>query len=119
MFQAAPSQDFINETTIATLGGATTAVVVVSVVLRRVFGVNHPGVPLMMALLISFGLAFDADSLDTAMGWLLALVNACLLFCAAIGANETLVELKTGRPVGEARQQGRRRLPFVTSYFAH
>lgn len=117
MIIQAASQDYINETTIGVFGVATAGIFAVSVVFRRVFNINHPIVPFVMALLISFGLAAGKQT-HTFMTWLIAFLNSCLLFCAAMGVNETAVDLATKKPAGKGKQHGGPgRMPWLKSYF--
>jgi hypothetical protein len=53
----------------------------------------------------------------TLLGWLTAFLNACLLFCAAIGANESIVDFKTKKTVGSGKQHGGAARQWFASYF--
>ena len=126
MFLATPptsGPDYVNESTLATFGVATGAIFAVGVVFRKVFKINHPIVPLITALAISFGLAFNQNSLGKPIGWLVALLNSALLFSAAVGANETVAEVAQKKPAGKQQPQGKRKgprpsQPAFRSYFS-
>ena len=112
--------NWIDSSTILTFGGATTAVFVINVVARKVFKVNHPGVPFAASLVLAFALAISQAALHTVMGWVAALVNSCVLFCASIGANEVVTDAATEKPVGKGEQQGkqpRKAVPALISFF--
>ena len=112
MIQAAASQSFIDEKTIGTFAVATAGIIAVSVVFRKVFNIHHPVVPLVCSLVISIGLALN-NGTNTFLGWIIAILNAALLFCASIGANE----IGTSQPIGGGEQQGSEPMPWFKSYF--
>ena len=117
MLQAAAQHDFLNPTTIGTFGGSTGAILAVTFTIRRVFGVNKPAVPFVLALVLSFALAGSQGSLKTVIDWIIALVNACLLFCAVIGANETANVAVNPQPAGQGQQQGAGPKRVFSSFF--
>src|SRR6516165_10901348 len=80
---------FLDPATLSTFAVASAAVFAVTVTARRAFGINHPALPLVPAAAISFALAASAGTLGTVTGWLIALLNSCLLYCSAVGANES------------------------------
>ena len=45
-------------------------------------------------------MAFYATELNAFPGWVLAFLNACLLYCTATGANETVIEVAKGQAPG-------------------
>jgi hypothetical protein len=49
-------------------------------------------VPFAVSVLIAGGLSYIAGELLSVSGVALALLNACLLFCTALGLNDTAVE---------------------------
>jgi hypothetical protein len=100
-----PSHNFLDSTTIGTMGAAAAGVFAVCVLVRKVFKVNHPAVPAVTSMLISFGLAGSNGTLNTFLGWIIAALNGCLLFCAAVGANETATDFVTPKPVGKGQVQ--------------
>jgi hypothetical protein len=114
---APSSPDFLDQTTIGTMGGATAAVVAVCVVFRKAFKINHPLVPLIASFIISFALAVAKGSLNDPIGWVICIVNGCILFCAATGANETAAYAVTPRPAGEGEPQGGKPMPLFKSIF--
>jgi hypothetical protein len=118
MMQAAAPGSFVDATTIGTFGVATTAVFAVSVMIRKVLRINHPVVPAVTSMVLSFGLAASAGTLHGFPGWLIAFVNGALLFCAAVGANETVTDFVTEKPAGAGKPHGRGPVPLFTSFFS-
>lgn len=112
--QAQGSQVFLDPTTISVFAVAVAAISAVVMVARRVGGINHPGVAFLAAIGISFAIAADNNALTSFLGWMVAFLNACLLFCAHVGANETA----TPRRGGRGRQHGRSKKVWLASYFA-
>jgi hypothetical protein len=114
---AAVPQDFVNETTLAAFGGSTGVIVAVNLVVRRLTGFNHAVVPFVAAVLISYALATSKSTPNTFLGWLIPLLNACLLTCAVIGANDSLTSFVAERPAGRGRQQGRAPKKWFRRFF--
>ena len=111
--------NFIDGEAIRNFAVATTAVFAVSMTIRRTTGISHPVVPLFVALALTFTLAATDGKLDSVLNVLLALVNACLLFLAAVGANETVTEGVKETPAGQGEKQGKRARTkrWLGSYF--
>ncbi len=80
MIDVAVPQDYVNETTLAAFGGATGVILGVSVALRRAIGLNHPVVPFLAAIVISYASAISKAVPSTLLAWLISFLNACLLF---------------------------------------
>jgi hypothetical protein len=97
----------------ATLGGATLGVVVVTNTFRKLTGRHSPWVPFTASVAISILGAHLAGSLS-GVGWLLALLNACLLFCTALGLNETVVDIANTPPPGMVSPQGRKPIKWLS-----
>jgi hypothetical protein len=116
MLLAATPSDFVNTSTILTFGGSTAGIIAINVAARKVFRVNHPGVPFGAALVLAFALAASQGVLNTLIGWVVALVNACMLFCASIGANEIATDAATPKPAGKGEQQGKERKKSVAAF---
>ena len=111
------AQALLTPTTVGTMAGATCGVVAVSVVFRKVFKINHPIVPLVTSLVVTLALAQTTNSLGTLIDWLIAVLNGCILFCAAVGANETAADATTPKPAGAGMQQGGAPMPWIKSFF--
>jgi hypothetical protein len=97
--------------------GATTGVLAVSLVVRKVFRVNHPAVPLVASLAISFAVAVANSQLGDVLGWVVAIVNGCLIFFAVVGVNESAADFSTPRSGGKGMQQGGLPMPWLKSFF--
>jgi hypothetical protein len=117
MVQMVPPSEFLNNSTVLTFGGSTVGVFAVSVAIRKVFKINHAAVPFAISLLLAFGLAASQSTLHTFSAWVVAIVNGCVLFCAAVGANETVTDFATERPTGKGEQYGKAAMPAITSFF--
>ncbi|HEV8525660.1 MAG TPA: hypothetical protein VGQ71_14285 [Terriglobales bacterium] len=117
MLESATQHDFLNPITIATFGGSTGAILAVTFTIRKVFGVNRPAVPFVLALAFSFALAWSQASLKTVIDWIIAVVNGCLLFCAVAGANETANVAVNPQAAGQGEQQGAEPKRMIRSLF--
>src|SRR4051812_34379225 len=89
MAEPVASTELLTYASILTAAGATTAVWAVGNALRVAFKLDAPWIPLLLAVLLSYAIASRANQLNDALGWLLALVNACLIFLAASGVQQT------------------------------
>lgn len=74
-------------------------------------------VPLALAVAISFALAWSRAALGNMLDWIVAVGNACLLFCAVVGANETANDVAHPQPGGQGKQQGAKSKRFFQSFF--
>lgn len=117
MLRTPTSQDWIDETTIGVFSIATAGVFMVAATLRRVFGWTHPAVPFVCSIVISFGLAATKGKLDSLLGWFIAFLNTCMLFCAAVGVNESATDYFKEKPVDKPEKHGARPARFLESFF--
>jgi hypothetical protein len=108
---------YVDRNTIKTFAESTAVILAVSIALRRAFRINHPVVPFILSLLLSFGLAISDGTKHDFWTWVLAFVNGCIMYCAVIGANETVVDFATAKPAGEGKPHGRPPAKFLASYF--
>lgn len=120
LFDTTTPSNWVDGPTLLTFGGAAAAVFAINVVARKVFRVNHPGVPFAASTFLAFALAASQGALHTVMGWVIAIVNSCMLFCASVGANEVVTEAAKEKPIGKGEQQGKQPkgpIPALTSFF--
>ena len=79
--------EFVSTQTIVTMGAAAFAVTAMSNTLRRVFKVAPIKTTFYASLTVAF-LRVAVLSPKDIVEWLLAFINACILFCTAIGIND-------------------------------
>jgi hypothetical protein len=110
----ATGQDFFTVDTLGTIAVASAAIIAVTNTLRRTLGLGGAIVPFIISLIITFGTAKMAHKLGDWPEWAIAFFNACLLYCTATGAQETVIP----RPAGTTEEQsfGRRRRPWFSSW---
>jgi hypothetical protein len=72
---------------------ATSAIIVVTNTLYTLFRISMKWTAFVMALIIAY-LNVIFSSMPQWYDWILAFVNACLLFCSALGLNEIVVSSK-------------------------
>jgi hypothetical protein len=72
-----------------------------------------------MCIGISYGLAANANILNTLLGWIVALLNACILCTSVMGINEGVLNAATPKPTGGSGPQGKRAGEgrFLMSFF--
>ena len=121
MADPAPATAFITASTILSFSVASGGVFGFTATLRRV--VNRPwafhvGWPFLMCLVISIALAQASSGLGDALGWIIALLNACMLFMSVVGINETVDSAATGKSVGGGKPQGAGPGRWTRSFFS-
>ena len=96
------TQEFFTPEALRQLTVAVAAVTAVSVAIRRVSGLNTPLIPFAVSVIVTYVAAGTAGSLNSLplglfpaseffrslVGWLVPLLNACLLFSSVIGVTE-------------------------------
>jgi len=101
---------------IGTFAGASAAVTVLGNTFRALTGINAAWPPFVCALLVSFVGAYTLKALDDpVIGGFLVLLNACLLFCSALGIQETALRIKP--TPGTVRPQGLGKVRFWSGWF--
>ena len=110
---------FIDPQTLATLGGASFAVVVVSATARKLMRIDTPWLAFAVAILIAFGGAYHAGSspFKDLFQCLLTVLNACLIFFTALGLNETVAHTANKPPPGNVAPQSARPKRWFQSMF--
>jgi hypothetical protein len=84
---------------------ATSAIIVVTNTLYTLFRLQQKWTAFAMALIIAYLNVMFSDTPQW-YDWVLAFVNACLLFCSALGLNEIVIKsgkAQTKEPVQEGR----------------
>jgi hypothetical protein len=102
-------QDFFTADSLGTVAGASVVIIVVTNTIRSVGKIDHMAVPFVVSLLVSFGVAAQAGKLEAWPDYAIAFFNACLLFCTATGAQETIVSGSKGKREGGAEDHSLRR----------
>lgn len=84
---------------------ATSAIIVVTNTLYTLFRIQQKWTAFAMALIIAYLNVMFSDTPQW-YDWVLAFVNACLLFCSALGLNEIVIKsgkAQTKEPLQEGR----------------
>ena len=111
-------RDFFTPVSIATYAGATLAVYVFSNTLRKLLRRDSVWISFIIAMLVSFIGAYAAKLLQPEIvSIFVALLNGCLLFLGAAGAQETIAYNALPKPVDVPRRQGRKRIKWTSSWF--
>jgi hypothetical protein len=116
-FLIATSADFLTIKALGTFTGASTATVVVGNTLRYVLRKDIAWLPLVIAIcfaaLQSGVVGADWATFGT---YLLIVLNGMLLFCTALGANQTLLAIAHPEDSGRVKVQGRARLNWLSPW---
>jgi hypothetical protein len=83
--------DYFSWAGLGTLAGAVAAVVVVTNTVRQLLKIDTPWVAFVVSILVVYGVALGSHALNSVAGYIISFLNACLLFCSALGANQSLV----------------------------
>jgi hypothetical protein len=76
---------FLDGQTLAVLSGASLAVTVFTNTVHALTKRSSPWIPFVASVVIVVAVALSTAPAREPMTWLLALINACLLFCTAAG----------------------------------
>jgi|SoiMethySBSTD1v2_1073268.scaffolds.fasta_scaffold1458659_2 hypothetical protein len=109
MADPTPATAFITASTILSFSVASGGVFAFTATVRRVVNKSwayHAVWPFLMCLIISYALAQASAGLDSPLGWIIALLNACMLFMSVVGINETVDSAVKGKSVGGGKPQG-------------
>lgn len=111
-------RDFFTPVSIATYAGATLAVYVFSNTVRKLLGRDSVWISFIIAMLVSFIGAYAAKLLQLEIvSIFVALLNGCLLFLGAAGAQETISYNAAPKPTGVPKPQGRQPIKWTSSWF--
>ena len=97
---------------LGTLAGAAVAVVVVANTVRKLTNWDSPWIPFIVSVLLVVGTTLPTGRLKEFTDWLLAGLNACLLFCTATGLNDQAVVVKI-KVAGALRPFGARTVKWL------
>ncbi len=92
-FAADEPTDFLTVKALGTYTGASVATVISGNTARYLSKRDLRIVPFLLALVFSYVAAQITGDPDKIEDYLLILLNGCLLFCTAIGANQVLVSV--------------------------
>jgi len=96
-------QNFFTPSSIATLGGASVAVMAITNTLRSVFKWTSPVVGFVTALVVAFFGAILSGALHSVGDYVVAIINGFLLYSSAAGIQETAIRSAQAQPL-ESRQ---------------
>lgn len=109
--------DFFEWSTFGTLTGAVAGVVVVSNTVRTLTKRDSVWIPFSVALVIVIVLGYIGGTLLSITGVVLAILNACLLFCTALGLNDTVISNSGGPGTGQGGDpHGARDVRFLQTW---
>lgn len=114
--QQTSQQDFYTWESLGTLAIAAGAVVVVANTARTLLRVASPWVPFLISLLVTLAGAYGASRLESLPDWVIVILNSCLLFCTATGANQAL-NAAAPQAEGEARPYGKLHIKWLSPWF--
>jgi hypothetical protein len=100
---ASPGHDLLTTSSIATLAVAAFSTVIVGNTVRKLLGRESPWIPFIVAEALAFAIASYQNQLGTFLGWMVALLNGCLIFVTAAGGNEATAVRGTNRRGREVR----------------
>src|SRR3954447_2675950 len=120
LIAAANATDFLTTKALGTYTGASLATVVTGNTFRYLFHKDWPAIPFLCAVVFAYAAATIVGHPTSAGDYLLVLLNACLLFCTALGANEVLVSAaatSNAKDRIEAHGRTRRDIKWIQPWF--
>ena len=113
---ADPVQSFYTLQSLATVGGASAAVIIISNTYRKLSKSDSVIPPFVISLIISFVGAFEANAWLGVTEAFLILLNSCMLYCSALGVQETVVSVVNRPPPGTISEQGKEPVKWLSSW---
>jgi len=112
------SQSLFSFQSFGTIGGATLAVVVASNTYRSLTKSDSVYAPFIVSVAVSLISSFTLHTLNGFPGYILALLNACLLFCTALGLNQSIVGVAQNakKQPGDISAQGRKNVRWLSPW---
>ena len=113
------TQTFLTWKSLGSYGGASLAVAIVSNTIRTLAKWDSPWPAFLASIGISLGGAHVLGALHSGSDIGLAVLNACLLFCGALGMNTTAlgVHASAKAPPAQFEQHGRTRPAWLSPWF--
>ena len=111
------ANQFVTPGSLATVGGASFAVWLISNTIRLATGIDSKLIPLACSLVVGLLLAYFANALTDGMSWFVAILNCCLLFLTASGFHGVASEAGTPTDTHKAKLHGRGNVKFLTPWF--
>ena len=109
--------NFFTMQSIGTLAGASASVVIISNSYRMLTKSNSVKPPFIISIIVSFIGAYEANSWMGVTEIFFIFLNGCLLFCTALGAQETTVGIANRPAPGTVTAQGRKPVKWLSSWF--
>ncbi|HXX63421.1 MAG TPA: hypothetical protein VEO56_06440 [Bacteroidota bacterium] len=110
-------QNLFTPSSMATLGGASVAVMVITNTLRSVFKLNSPIVGFVTALVVAFFGAIISGALHTFVDFVVAIVNGFLLYSSAAGIQETAVRTAQSQTLESRQATAPQGIKWLSSWF--
>jgi len=110
------AKEFFTLQALASIGGASLAVLVVTNAAYKLFGLNRMAVSFLASVLIVFAAAYESGALSGIGGVVLAVVNSCLLFSTATGMQEVTAGAVQPREVARAKPFGAKERKVLESW---
>ncbi len=108
--------DFFTWTGIGSLTAAVAAVVVVTNTARHLLKIDSPWVAFVVSMVVVYSLALVNGVLHGPADYVISFLNACLLFCTAVGANQSAVA-GAGQRSGDPQAYGQRDIHWLQPWF--
>lgn len=110
-------QSFFTYQSFGTVAGASFAVVILTNTYRTLAKSDSPIPAFVASLLIAFFGAYQAGNWKGLGEAFLILLNACLLFCTALGIQEVAVGTRNRPPPGAVKAHGRVAVSWLSHWF--
>jgi len=112
------TQSFFTLASFGTFAGASTIVMVLSNTVRKLLKIDSPWPAFIASLLAASVGAYSAGAWKTPTAILLIVLNACLLFCSALGIQQTAIGLTTNPATGGVtKRRGRAPVRWLSPWF--
>lgn len=103
---------------VGTLAGASAAVVAVTNTARKLFKLDSAWPAFLASCIVAFVGAYGLSQLSVFVDYVIAFLNACLLFCMSTGLQETIVTAVEPPRAKEIETHGRRDVKWLSHWMS-
>jgi hypothetical protein len=111
-------QNFFTIESFITFGGASLIVLILTNTYRKLTKSDQPLVAFIAAEIVAFIGAAQSNTLTSFGQYFVAFLNGCLLFCSALGINETAVAARAPKPPSDIQEHGEKKpVKWLSSWY--
>ena len=111
------NEDFYTADSFLSFAGSVAIVFLLGNTARVLVGRDSRGIPFFIAIGVAY-LGAAIVGVNEWYGWVIPIINGCLLYWSAFGATVALVEAKEGAPTGGPKPHGKQEVKWLSYWGA-